>query len=49
MICVDQRWQLDWYHADEHVSAAARTLYGEGTPINARWGHGGPSPTSPGI
>ncbi len=28
---------LDWYHADEHVSAAARTLYGEGTPKAAAW------------
>jgi hypothetical protein len=22
---------LDWYHADEHISSVARTLYGEGT------------------
>jgi len=28
---------LDWYHADEHVSAAARTLSGEGTPKAADW------------
>lgn len=28
---------LDWYHADEHVSAAARVLYGEGTPAAATW------------
>ena len=28
---------LDWYHADEHVSAAARTLYGERTPKAAEW------------
>jgi hypothetical protein len=28
---------LDWYHADEHVSAAARVLYGEGTPKAAAW------------
>lgn len=28
---------LDWYHADEHVSAVARTLYGDGTPKAAAW------------
>jgi Uncharacterised protein family (UPF0236) len=28
---------LDWYHADEHVSATARALYGEGTPKAAEW------------
>ena len=28
---------LDWYHADEHVSATARVLYGEGTPKAAAW------------
>jgi hypothetical protein len=28
---------LDWYHADEHVSAVARTLYGDGTPKAAEW------------
>ena len=28
---------LDWYHADEHVSAAARVLYGDGTPKAAQW------------
>lgn len=28
---------LDWYHADEHVSVVARTLYGEGTPKAGAW------------
>jgi hypothetical protein len=28
---------LDWYHADEHISAVARTLYGEGTDKAATW------------
>lgn len=28
---------LDWYHADEHVSAAARVLYGEGTERARQW------------
>ena len=28
---------LDWYHADEHVSATARALYGEGTPKATAW------------
>lgn len=28
---------LDWYHAHEHVSAAARVLYGDGTPKAAEW------------
>ncbi len=28
---------LDWYHAAEHVSAVARTLYGEGTEKAERW------------
>jgi hypothetical protein len=28
---------LDWYHAKEHVSAAARILYGEGTERTAQW------------
>jgi hypothetical protein len=28
---------LDWYHADEHVSATARALYGEGMPKAAEW------------
>jgi uncharacterized protein UPF0236 len=28
---------LDSYHADEHISTAARTLYGEGTPKAAAW------------
>ena len=28
---------LDWYHAKEHVSAAARVLYGEGTERSAQW------------
>lgn len=28
---------LDWYHAKEHVSATARTLYGEGTERTAQW------------
>jgi hypothetical protein len=28
---------LDWYHADEHVSATARILYGEGTERAQQW------------
>lgn len=28
---------LDWYHADEHVSAVARQLYGDGTTKAATW------------
>jgi len=28
---------LDWYHADEHVSAVARALYGEGTEKARAW------------
>lgn len=28
---------LDWYHADEHISAVARGLYGEGTERAAAW------------
>jgi hypothetical protein len=28
---------LDWYHADEHVSATARILYGEGTERAKHW------------
>jgi hypothetical protein len=28
---------LDWYHADEHISAVARTLYGEGTEKATTW------------
>ncbi len=28
---------LDWYHADEHLSAVARGLYGEGTEKAAAW------------
>jgi len=28
---------LDWYHADEHISAVARTLYGEGTDKAVTW------------
>jgi len=28
---------LDWYHAAEHVGAAARGLYGDGTPKAAQW------------
>jgi hypothetical protein len=28
---------LDWYHANEHVSAVARILYGEGTEKAERW------------
>jgi hypothetical protein len=28
---------LDWYHADEHVSAVARVLYGEGTEKARAW------------
>jgi hypothetical protein len=30
---------LNWYHADEHISAVARTLYGEGTEQAAAWRH----------
>lgn len=28
---------LDWYHVDEHLSAVARGLYGEGTEKAAAW------------
>ena len=28
---------LDWYHADEHISAVARLLYGDGTEKAAAW------------
>lgn len=28
---------LDWYHADEHISAVARVLYGEGTEKAMTW------------
>jgi hypothetical protein len=28
---------LDWYHADEHISAVARILYGEGTEKAVTW------------
>lgn len=28
---------LDWYHADEHISAVARILYGESTEKAATW------------
>ena len=28
---------LDWYHADEHISAVARGLYGEGTEKAVAW------------
>lgn len=28
---------LDWYHAQEHVSATARILYGEGSERSAQW------------
>ena len=28
---------LDWYHAQEHVSATARILYGEGTERSTQW------------
>ena len=28
---------LDWYHADEHISAVARVLYGEGTEKAVAW------------
>ena len=28
---------LDWYHADEHISAVARVLYGDGTAKAAAW------------
>lgn len=34
---VDRVEILDWYHADEHVSAVARVLYGEGTEKAATW------------
>ena len=34
---VDRVEILDWYHADEHISAVARTLYGEGTEKAAAW------------
>jgi hypothetical protein len=36
---VDRVEILDWYHADEHISAVARTLYGEGTEKAAAWRH----------
>jgi len=28
---------LDWYHADDHISAVARVLYGEGTEKARAW------------
>jgi hypothetical protein len=28
---------VDWYHAAQHLTAAARTLHGEGTPAQRRW------------
>jgi hypothetical protein len=28
---------VDWYHATEHLSSAAKTLHGEGTPAAQRW------------
>ena len=28
---------LDWYHADDHISAVARVLYGDGTDKAAAW------------
>jgi hypothetical protein len=30
---------VDWYHATEHLAAAARLLKGEGTPAAQRWYH----------
>jgi len=37
LVCPDRVEILDWYHVDEHVSAAARILYGEGTPKADAW------------
>lgn len=34
---VDRVEILDWYHADEHISAVARTLYSEGTEKATAW------------
>jgi hypothetical protein len=28
---------LDWFHADEHISTVAKTLYAEGSPEAERW------------
>jgi hypothetical protein len=33
----DAIWILDYYHLKEHVWAAAKTVYGEGTPKAAVW------------
>ena len=33
----DSRQVVDWYHATEHLSAAARLLKGEGTLATTRW------------
>jgi hypothetical protein len=33
----DSRQMVDWYHATEHLAAAARLIEGEGTPAAKRW------------
>ncbi len=33
----DSHQVVDWYHATEHLAAAARLLEGEGTPAAKRW------------
>ncbi len=33
----DSRRIVDWYHATEHLAAAARLIKGEGTPAAKRW------------
>ena len=33
----DAHQVVDWYHATEHLAAAARLAFGEGTPQAARW------------
>ena len=33
----DSQQIVDWYHASEHLAAAARILKGEGTPAAAQW------------
>ena len=33
----DSRRIVDWYHATEHLAAAARLIEGEGTPAAKRW------------
>jgi len=37
VVCPHRVEILDWYHVDEHISAAARVLYGEGTPRADAW------------